>query len=320
MCIVDPMHNLYLGTAKHMIETWKSLKIITQEDFSTMQERVNSFTTPNDMGRIPSQISSIFSGFTAEQFKNWTINFSLFALKGILPWQHYNCWLLYVKACCLISQRSISQAKIDEADDLILKFCQAFVQLYGIERCTPNIHLHNHLKACIEDYDPVYAFWLFSFERLNGIMGSYHTKGKSISLQLTRRFLDSKDFGPFNWPDFKDDFPPLLERYQYNKGSLMQTTFDGEVACLGSIRPLPPFQENSFARHDCISLTNLLHTVLQQPISLIDVFILYQQTNAVIVNNSVIAARKSRYFKSSFVLTKTHEDSEVSMAVLTYRN
>lgn len=47
MCVVDPMHNLFLGTAKHMIEVWKSLKFLVDRDFAEIQRRVDSFTTPS---------------------------------------------------------------------------------------------------------------------------------------------------------------------------------------------------------------------------------------------------------------------------------
>ncbi len=180
MCIIDPMHNLLLGTSKHMVEVWRSLDLISQKDYSTIQERMNSFITPNDVGRVPSgsKILSGFSGFTAEQWKNWTIFFSLFTLKGILPWQHYQCWALFVKACYLICRRTITELQVKQAHDLLMDFYKKFISLYGNVFCNPNLHLHGHLRECINDYGPVYSFWLFSFERLNGVLGSYHTNNK----------------------------------------------------------------------------------------------------------------------------------------------
>ena len=66
MCVIDPMHNLFLGTAKHMIEIWKALNILSPSDFQCIQERVDSFVTPTDIGRTPKKIASALSGFTAE--------------------------------------------------------------------------------------------------------------------------------------------------------------------------------------------------------------------------------------------------------------
>ena len=201
MCIIDPMHNLLLGTAKHMVDLWKSLEILTSNDFDLIQERTNSFITPNNIGRVPSKIASGFSGFTAEQWKNWTVYFSLYALNGILPRQHYQCWHLFVNACFCLCRRKITTLQIDDADNYLMEFYARVVTLYGNDGCNPNLHLHGHLKDCIKDYGPVYSFWLFAFERLNGILGSYHTNSRNISLQLMRRFLDSKKYAPCNWPE-----------------------------------------------------------------------------------------------------------------------
>lgn len=59
MCIIDPMHNLLLGTSKHMMETWKQLKIIEDSDYLVIYDRLNTFVTPNDVGRLPSK-SKVF--------------------------------------------------------------------------------------------------------------------------------------------------------------------------------------------------------------------------------------------------------------------
>ena len=167
MCIIDPMHNFLLGTAKHMLSVWKSCKLLTDNDFQTIQDKIDAFIVPDDVGQIPSKIASGFAGFTAEQWKNWILLYSLPALKGCLPFNHYNCWLLFVKACCrLVCSRSITLSQLVEADVLLLSFCKKFEELYGSSFCTINLHFHCHLKECMEDFGPLYAFWLFSFERL----------------------------------------------------------------------------------------------------------------------------------------------------------
>ena len=75
ICVIDPMHYLLLSTARHVISIWRNLKIIGDKDLSVIQQKVNSFVTPDDVGSIPSKISS-FSEFTAEQWRNWTLIFS----------------------------------------------------------------------------------------------------------------------------------------------------------------------------------------------------------------------------------------------------
>ena len=120
------MHNLLLGTAKHAIEVWKSTGIINTKHLEEIQEKVNSFNCPNDIGCIPSKIQSSFSGFSTDHWKNWTVLFSLYSLKEILPPQHYNCFLLFVKSCSLLCHRSLTATQLSEADDLLNRFCYKF--------------------------------------------------------------------------------------------------------------------------------------------------------------------------------------------------
>ena len=74
----------------------------------------------------------------------------------------------------------------------LLKFCQCFEELYGKHRVTLNMHLHTHLVDCVLDYGPVYAFWLFSFERYNGILGEYGTNQQAVEIQLMRKFTSTQ--------------------------------------------------------------------------------------------------------------------------------
>ncbi len=48
------MHNLLLGTAKHITELWKNQSILTSKDFDKIQGRVNSFVCPSDVVFHPS--------------------------------------------------------------------------------------------------------------------------------------------------------------------------------------------------------------------------------------------------------------------------
>ena len=71
----DPMHNLLLGSAKHMVSVWTELNLVTSHHLKIIQNHVDCFVTPSDIGRIPGKITSGFSGFMAEQYRNWTLIF-----------------------------------------------------------------------------------------------------------------------------------------------------------------------------------------------------------------------------------------------------
>ena len=75
--LVDPVHSLFLGIAKHTTKVWKDLGILTAEHFSAIQEKVDSMNPPPEVGRIPRKIQSGFASFTADEWKNWYSPFVL---------------------------------------------------------------------------------------------------------------------------------------------------------------------------------------------------------------------------------------------------
>ena len=101
---------------------------------------------------------------------------------------------------------------------------QGFEQLYGKD----NLHLHGHLRECVLDYGPAYSFWLFSFERLNGIMESFSTNCRDVSLQLMRRFENIHQNGIAKWPEeFRQDFATLLDKTKYNIKRIFNAIISG---------------------------------------------------------------------------------------------
>lgn len=224
--VVDPMHNLYLGTAKHMMKNvWLKERndFISDEDFEGIQELADSMTVPQDIGRIPGEISCSFSGFTADQWKNWTTVYSLFALKGVLPDNHLECWRHFVLACKLLGKKVLTYSDIELGDRHLMEFCRTFQELYGKDLVTPNMHLHGHLKECLLDYGPFHSFWCFCFERFNGILGSFHTNNRSIEIQLMRKFLMQAKVKDFKYPElYQESFAEFFENGQ-GSGSVKVT-------------------------------------------------------------------------------------------------
>lgn len=223
MLAIDPMHNLFLGTAKHMLSIWLDHGILSRSDFHKIQQFVDSMEVPSDIGRIPRKIESGFSGFTADQLKNWVSIYSIPALNELLPSQHLECWRHFVLACRIVCKQSLSNHDITLMDILLIEFCKKVQQLYGDRSITPNMHLHGHLIEIIKDFGPVYEFWLFSFERYNGILGNQPHNNRLIEPQLFRRFLrDNFAYGSALPATFSDDFQSLMPQV-HSVGTLRDT-------------------------------------------------------------------------------------------------
>ena len=231
MLSIDPMHNLFLGSGKYMMQLWLRLGIINSIHFTQLQEFVDNMCVPSDIGRIPHKIATGFSSFTADQFKNWIALYSVPALHGILPRPHFECWRVFVLACRIICRRKLTTVDISLFDGLLMKFCTQVQNIYGESAITPNMHMHGHLKQVMEDFGPVYAFWLFAYERYNGILGSQPSNNRSIETQLMNRFLKDNCAYDFQFPDeFSNEFGSLCLHNNPSVGSL-GATLSGDKDC-----------------------------------------------------------------------------------------
>ncbi|KAI8479735.1 hypothetical protein Bbelb_425380 [Branchiostoma belcheri] len=245
--VIDPMHNLLLGTSKHVFKVWVDLGVLNRKAFDVIQSRIDSMKVPSDVGRIPRKIASGFSGFTADQWKNWTCIYSLFCLKGLIDSRHYDMWYEFVQACRLLCSRVISYENLLDADNHLQRFLAMFEEICGPQHCTPNMHLHLHLKECIEDYGPVYSFWCFSFERYNGMLGKYQHNNRNIEVQIMRKFQQSKQLSMMTWPGgYGEAFENVLNGRKASCTPVAQASrFLSDAMVLDNashVEPLSPFQ------------------------------------------------------------------------------
>ena len=187
-CIIYPMHNLFLGTAKAVLKDVWLQNILGQNALPIIQGRVDSLKIPVSCGRLPKKIGSGFAEFTAGQWKNWTNILLLYALRDQLPDEHFKCWEAFVLACRILVEPYISITELSKADLLLLQFCKRLQEIMGPESIKPNMHFQCHLVECVRDYGLTYVFWLFAFERYNGILGSFPNNQKTIEVQLMERF------------------------------------------------------------------------------------------------------------------------------------
>jgi hypothetical protein len=315
--VVDPMHNVLLGTAKLMVSIWKENGLITSHDFGRIQESVNDFVTPPDVGRIPHKISSGFSSFTADQWKNWTTIYSLVVLKCILPDEHYQCWTLFVQACLLLCFRAISETKALELDGLLIRFCQTFQQLYGAKSCTPNLHLHCHLKDCIHDFGPANVFWLFGCERLNGLLGSVPTNHREIEVQLMRNFNSSQQALQCVADNDEAVVQNLLGSSHYSKGSLKNEELP-EMPLLVTLsmsnvgdpvhhcKLIPPIKEGCYTSSELSDVNDMMKVYFSE--SYVKTFLLHKHSSAIWFHGNLYGSINSLHSSSGLVCAKQNTD------------
>ena len=56
--VIDPMHCVFLGLAKHTIKTWKELGVLEDNHFSLLHKNVDCIVPPSKIDRIPRKVES----------------------------------------------------------------------------------------------------------------------------------------------------------------------------------------------------------------------------------------------------------------------
>ena len=325
MHVVDPMHNLLLGTAKRMMEMWTTVdpQIITNTEFTHIHKVVSAIIVPKSVGRIPNTIGSSFAGFTADQWRNWTLIFSPLALKNIIPGNALNCWLMYVRACYILCARSISKTSVTTADLFLENFCKKFTELYGAQFCTINLHLHLHLKECIADYGPLYGWWCFAFERYNGMLGNYHTNNRNIEPQIMKKFLHHQqalrlDLPPefacllnsYTIPNTASgsltlstphSTPERLVKLHHQSSSLMTTTNLNFIINTPATTQIPPIHENIMSQ-DTAEMLHSMYIFLYPNKRYIPITYTYKESARVCICEQVYGSQKAYSNKACVII------------------
>lgn len=183
---------IFFGIAKHAFKTWKDLGILTTSDYEIIQSKVDLMNPPPKLGRIVRKINSGFASFTANEWKNWILIYSLHGLHGILSREHYHCWCIFVEACRTILLPVVTDTQVKRAHDLLIFNFNEFLRLYGSKYCSPNMHMACHLRECMLDYGPLSTFWCFAFEHYNGTLEEIQTSWYRPEKQMLVKFLDKQ--------------------------------------------------------------------------------------------------------------------------------
>ncbi|OAD66215.1 hypothetical protein PHYBLDRAFT_175507 [Phycomyces blakesleeanus NRRL 1555(-)] len=205
------MHNLFLGTAKRMMDIWIATNLLDDKDLVEMQEEANRMVLPVGYTTLKIKIGKKFPFMKADEWKSWCLIYSPVLLKTRLRDDLLGNWIHFVDACRELTKPSITKNGIKKAHESLEEFCVGCEDFYKPDVFTQNMHLHLHLKETIEDFGPIYGFWLFSFECYNGVLKGFETNQKSgFENTYMKRFLESSYNGDFCQAHLRNVTSPLL--------------------------------------------------------------------------------------------------------------
>ena len=139
---------------------------------------MKEFHVLSDLGRIPGKIDcgEGFTNFTADQWRSFFTIYATTVLWDHLPADDRKILTHFIRVCTILVGRIIEIDLMREAHSRLIKIVKLIELNYGRDKVTPNLYLSLHLYECSYDYNPLYAFWCFSFECINGMLGKAELK------------------------------------------------------------------------------------------------------------------------------------------------
>ena len=119
--VIDLVHNLFLGTVKHVFKLWVKNNVLTKKDIKALEKHIHLLDVETEVGRLPHRIASNYGGYTAPQWKNWTLIYFIFCLKDLLPESHLRCWQTFVLACQYLCMPILSKHRTKSHVSVFLK-------------------------------------------------------------------------------------------------------------------------------------------------------------------------------------------------------
>ncbi|OAD67614.1 hypothetical protein PHYBLDRAFT_173946 [Phycomyces blakesleeanus NRRL 1555(-)] len=196
--IIDPMHNLFLGTAKRMLERWVVDGLIDDKKLVAMQKAVEKVVLPPNYTSLGTKIAKGFPYMKADEWKSWCLVYSPVVLRDLLLLPEFKNWIEFVNACRYFTKPSVSEEDIEKGHKCLEEFCKGCETLYDLDLLSPNMHLHLHLCQTMIDFGPVYGYWLFSFERYNSVLKNIKTNRRNgFELTFMRQYIEESWKGDF---------------------------------------------------------------------------------------------------------------------------
>ena len=98
------------------------------------------------------------AGFTAAEIRVFTLVFSRYGLKDVLPQAEYDMWMHWVDAVTLLSRPVVSEADLRSGQAFLESFARDFKKLHGTDAWFPNLHFVFHVIEDIRNFGSVWGY------------------------------------------------------------------------------------------------------------------------------------------------------------------
>lgn len=221
---VDPMHCIFLGIVAALF----NLILIAAHMFGGIggddspkmrfERSLNSVQWPSHITRLPKNLGT---NQTVQKADEWRQLITIAPVILWLTWRDpddsipdteppttasekidtthsrkrlslYNAILYLCGAVRLLTTKTITMAQAAVGQQYLVNYCQRMIML-GVE-LTINHHLAMHMEDFIRLFGPVYAWWLFAYERFNGMLEKVKLNGHDggrMELTMLRNWVQT---------------------------------------------------------------------------------------------------------------------------------
>ncbi|KAF8595016.1 hypothetical protein BDV93DRAFT_576770 [Ceratobasidium sp. AG-I] len=207
---LDLMHNLYLGIVKSLWWLLIAAYYFSQSQREAFDSFVSSVEWPSGIGRLPKRLATKGGLRKADEFRRLI---TVLPIALFVVWKHpqdnsipdcaeaihpksnyredhkrsrqkiYDLVVLLSAASRLFTSWSVTLDDVSHAQRLLQQYCQGLLRL-GV-KLQPNHHWSMHYERYFRLYGPAYAWWLFAYERFNGLLENVNTNRHSEDYPMT---------------------------------------------------------------------------------------------------------------------------------------
>lgn len=198
---LDYMHLILLGILLKMIELWMNgpAKVRLSENLrQQLSEALLSLREfmPSDFSRKPRQFKNVRRLWRAHELRQFLLYSGPVVLKEFLKEEIYKHFLLLHYACTILLNETFCSHDeyLDCAEDLLKKFVSEFVDLYGEENVSHNVHNLLHIVNDARIFGALDNFSSFRFENKIMKIKRLVRQGYNVLQQIARRASESKNY------------------------------------------------------------------------------------------------------------------------------
>lgn len=197
------MHCVHLGIVKKLLSFMfldknKDKELYSKISTWVLTDRIDQFqrvlddmckNLPDDLEKTPSRFLFYIGNGKASDFKCFLMLApALMNICGGVSIQMQNLWSILLRIVTIACSKCIPRYKLEELKDLEIQFFVQFRDMFGGEQLSLNLHMLLHVHDSVERFGPMCHYWLYAYERLNGVLSNFVTSNRSSSLHSEMLF------------------------------------------------------------------------------------------------------------------------------------